>query len=443
MENYEDAEQVRPEFELSAASFRINEVTKKIEPYMTTILKLKKRLVSFSIVVLLLSIACGTAVGVITYRIAVTQFYASVHDQPFVNEYARLMAATTGSLINLIFISILDILYFYLALKLTAWENHRTESEHERSLTFKLFLFQCVNYYSAIIYIAMFKGKGIGRPGEYKRVFGLRPEECDVSGCFLEFAILCVTVMLGKQLFAIFYELALYPYILSPMWLRCSKTTFTFSAFKEWLLAKKRSKGKNKIGDQYVILKPEGKPTTRWEKDYALEPLPEYVLLYEYLELGVWLTIFKVISKLSIFVNAVILAWTSDVINKLLYLIGHCNNMDGLDSHRLLETCSSILEKEGSGGKTMDSIKQSSLTLQGYVKYTLSKFDVRDWESESTPLNNGTSLFGQPVEYCFYKDFRYGPEAADKYGRSKEFWHNLAAKLGRVQVYSFCFYSMF
>lgn len=37
----------------------------------------------------------------------------------------------------------------------------------------------------------------------------------------------------------------------------------------------------------------------------------------------------------------------------------------------------SILEKEGSGGKTMDSIKQSSLTLQGYVKYTLSKFDVR------------------------------------------------------------------
>jgi len=43
-------------------------------------------------------------------------------------------------------------------------------------------------------------------------------------------------------------ELALYPYILSPMWLRCSKTTFTFSAFKEWLLAKKRSKGKNKIG---------------------------------------------------------------------------------------------------------------------------------------------------------------------------------------------------
>lgn len=43
--------------------FRINEVTKKIEPYMTTILKLKKRLVSFSIVVLLLSIACGTAVG--------------------------------------------------------------------------------------------------------------------------------------------------------------------------------------------------------------------------------------------------------------------------------------------------------------------------------------------------------------------------------------------
>ena len=29
-----------------------------------------------------------------------------------------------------------------------------------------------------------------------------------------------------------------------------------------------------------------GKRQTRWEKDYALEALPEYGLLFEYLELG-------------------------------------------------------------------------------------------------------------------------------------------------------------
>ena len=53
------------------------------------------------------------------------------------------------------------VVYYHLAQKLTAWENHRTETEHEHSLTFKLFLFQCVNYYSAIVYIAIFKGSSL------------------------------------------------------------------------------------------------------------------------------------------------------------------------------------------------------------------------------------------------------------------------------------------
>ena len=32
-----------------------------------------------------------------------------------------------------------------------------------------------------------------------------RAEECDVSGCFIEFSIMCITVMIGKQMFALFY----------------------------------------------------------------------------------------------------------------------------------------------------------------------------------------------------------------------------------------------
>jgi len=31
---------------------------------------------------------------------------------------------------------------------------------------------------------------------------------------------------------------------------------------------------------------PRQEPATRWEKDYLLEPIKEYGLLYEYLELG-------------------------------------------------------------------------------------------------------------------------------------------------------------
>ena len=38
-------------------------------------------------------------------------------------------------------------------------ELHRTQSEFEDSLVWKLYIFQFVNYYTSIFYIAFFKGK--------------------------------------------------------------------------------------------------------------------------------------------------------------------------------------------------------------------------------------------------------------------------------------------
>ena len=38
-------------------------------------------------------------------------------------------------------------------------EQHRTESEYEDSFTFKMFLFQFVNFYGSTFYIAFFKGR--------------------------------------------------------------------------------------------------------------------------------------------------------------------------------------------------------------------------------------------------------------------------------------------
>ncbi|XP_067941030.1 anoctamin-4-like [Watersipora subatra] len=424
MESYENAEQVRPEYEAKASNFRINPVTKKIEPYTTKLARFRKIAVSFSVVVLLLALAGGIFLGVITYRIVLTQFYVARDNRPV--DYAKLLAAGSGSVINLLVISLLDIVYFHLAQRLTAWENHRTESEHERSLTFKLFLFQCVNYYSAIVYIALFKGKFIGRPGAYVRMLGLlRAEECDLAGCFIEFSIMCITVMLGKQIFALFYEIGLYPYIVSKIWMNCSQMTLSWSGIKSQVSMACHnlihSLKRNKIGTQYT---PEVNKS-RWEKDNELEALPEYGLLYEYLELGIWDDIFKAVSKLSIFVNAVILAWTSDIINKLLFVIGHCDSDDSINSPHLSGVCRRMWDSSG-------QIRRRSFALDGYIRYTLSKFDVNDWEPASRPINNGTSLFGEEVRYCFYKDFRYGPDSSAKYELTKEYWHVLASKLAFV-----------
>jgi len=53
----------------------------------------------------------------------------------------------------------------------------RTQTEFDESLTIKIYLFQFVNYYTSIIYIAFLKGKNVGYPAKYFRIFNLRQEE--------------------------------------------------------------------------------------------------------------------------------------------------------------------------------------------------------------------------------------------------------------------------
>ena len=56
---------------------------------------------------------------------------------------------------------------------------HRTQSDFDDNLTFKVFIFQFINFYSSIIYIAFFKGKFVGYPGHYHNIMGsnLRNED--------------------------------------------------------------------------------------------------------------------------------------------------------------------------------------------------------------------------------------------------------------------------
>ena len=49
---------------------------------------------------------------------------------------------------------------------------HRTQSAYDDNLTFKVFIFQFINFYSSIIYIGFFKGKFVGHPGAYTYIFG-------------------------------------------------------------------------------------------------------------------------------------------------------------------------------------------------------------------------------------------------------------------------------
>ena len=55
-----------------------------------------------------------------------------------------------------------------IARAITNWEHPRTQADYENSYTFKMFLFQFINYYCSLIYTAFFKVRISVRP---KQIF--------------------------------------------------------------------------------------------------------------------------------------------------------------------------------------------------------------------------------------------------------------------------------
>jgi len=70
---------------------------------------------------------------------------------------AGLWGGIVGGIANAIVIILMNLLWKIVATKLTDWENHRTHSEYENNLIFKIFLFYFVNSYLCLYYIAFFK----------------------------------------------------------------------------------------------------------------------------------------------------------------------------------------------------------------------------------------------------------------------------------------------
>jgi len=68
-----------------------------------------------------------------------------------------LWASIIGGIMNAVAIVILNMIYRNIAVRMNEWENHRTETSYHDNLLFKIFLFQFVNSYTSLYYIAFFK----------------------------------------------------------------------------------------------------------------------------------------------------------------------------------------------------------------------------------------------------------------------------------------------
>ncbi|XP_029911758.1 anoctamin-7 [Myripristis murdjan] len=339
MDFHEEEERPRPEFAAMAPAMEQNPVTGVKEPYFPEKARLSRMLTGSMVIVIMLCVVMIFLVTVIMYRgiISVMMFHTG---SPVLRTQAGNIANISSSVVNLGLILLMGQVYTALAEQLTKWEMHRTQTEYEDAFTFKVFIFQFVNFYSSPFYVAFFKGRFVGYPTNYGTLFGMRNEDCGSGGCLIELAEQLFIIMVGKQLISNVQE-------------------FIIPKVKAW--RQKRAMDKVRGG------KASHEPR-RWEEDYQLVqceglfeeylemvlqfgfitifvaafPLaPLFALLNNWVEvrldahkfvceyrrpvaervqnIGVWFNILEALSHMSVIANAFLIAFTSDFLPRLLY----------------------------------------------------------------------------------------------------------------------------
>ncbi|KAK2172148.1 hypothetical protein NP493_989g01025 [Ridgeia piscesae] len=391
---FKQEERLRPEFKALAVDKNMKEhpVTKVGEREINFFVKTIYFEFFNLFIIFLICLVIAAAIAVIMYEmIIVAVLYAS--DKKTVHQNAKLMTTATASVITLIVITVLNKIYEHLAKFLTNWERPRTNTEYNNSITFKMFCFQFIDFYTPIFYVAFFKGRLGGWPGHYDYMLGYRMEECEPSGCLTELCIQIAIIMGGDQLKNNFMEL------LGP------KMNVLYKRWK----AKKNKGNRNGIESGSAKV---SRLLKRCEDDFSLEEQPPLGMFEEYLEMlvqygfvtifvaafplapllallnniieirldaykcialwrrpvafradgiGVWFDILQSVSVFSVLSNAFIIAWTSDFVPKLVYKL----------------------------------IVSPDMSLTGYVNHSLSVFDVRDFENYTT-----TNVDFKDVKFC-------------------------------------------
>lgn len=166
-----------------------------------------------NLIFLQICMAVAAVFAVIIYRMS-TMTSRNIFGNTDSMSYKIMVMPATAAVINLVVITILNFIYDYLAAYLTDLEYRRTQSEYDESLSLKIYMFQFINYYSSIFYIAFLKGKFVGYPAKYNKIFGLRQEECGPGGCLMELCIQLVIIMVGKQAMNAVLEMII-PFLMS------------------------------------------------------------------------------------------------------------------------------------------------------------------------------------------------------------------------------------
>ena len=215
MDFEDEDEPLRPEYVRSLTEeernpFKPDPKTGKIIFRASKMKQYRRYTVVFSVVAFMIFLVIAAIIGVAVFRVAAFATLSSNPD-PLVQMRARIFTTGLAACINLLAITILRYVYNKLALWLTNLENPATFSTYEDSFTVKMALFQFVNTFACIVYIAFFKSELIvGSPGRYTRVMEkYRLTGCSEQGCFLELCIQIAIIMVGQQIIGNVIEVGL------------------------------------------------------------------------------------------------------------------------------------------------------------------------------------------------------------------------------------------
>ena len=141
----------------------ISERTKKqrlntfglLENYISFMDRVPSYTIATGFIIVILSATTFLLLVITVYNF--TLHVALKQSQAFYKEYASELASAITATCSAIAIHIMSLFYTWLAQKLTDNENHRTQRGYETHLTFKLYIFEFINYYGTLFYIAFVK----------------------------------------------------------------------------------------------------------------------------------------------------------------------------------------------------------------------------------------------------------------------------------------------
>uniref|UniRef100_A0AAR2IY91 Anoctamin n=1 Tax=Pygocentrus nattereri TaxID=42514 RepID=A0AAR2IY91_PYGNA len=378
--------------------------------------------VNVSSILLMVGVTFSAVFGVILYRIIVFAVMSMNPDHE-AKANVRVTVTTTAVIINLLVVLVLDEIYGAVAVWITELEIPRTEAAFEEHLILKAFLLKSMNAFAPVFYVAFFKGRFAGRPGDYVYVFkDFRMEECAPAGCLIEVCIQLGMIMLGKQLIQNnVFEIAI------------PKLKKMYRTYKE-----------EKEGGEKKKSKDPNRPRHRWDLDYELEPYeglsPEYmemIIQYGFVtlfvasfplapvfallnnvieirldaakfvteirrpdavrakEIGIWYNILSGISKFAVITNAFVISFTSEFIPRMVY----------------------------------QYLYSDTGTMHGFTDHTLAYFNTSNFKPGTAP---NSTRFDRELRICRYKDYRDPPWSPESYQLSKQYWSVLAARLAFV-----------